>query len=32
MFDTHMEWGDMARFGVVAAIFLLVLARMLLRG
>ena len=32
MIDTHMEWGDMARYGVAAAVFLLLCARLLMRG
>jgi len=32
MVDTHMEWAQMAKFGVVGFLFLLALARMLMRG
>ena len=32
MVTTHMEWGDMARYGIVAAAFLLLVARLLMRG
>jgi hypothetical protein len=29
---TNLEWGDMARYGVAAAVFLLLFARLLMRG
>jgi hypothetical protein len=32
MATTHMEWGEMAKYGIAAALVLLVLARLLMRG
>jgi hypothetical protein len=32
MVTTHMEWGEMAKFGIAAALFLLLCARLLMRG
>jgi len=32
MLTTHMEWGDMLRYGIAAAVLLLLFARLLMRG
>jgi hypothetical protein len=32
MVTTHMEWGDMLRYGIAAGLFLLLFARLLMRG
>ena len=32
MIDTHLDWPEMAKFGIAAALFLLLCARLLMRG
>ena len=32
MIDTHLDWPEMARYGIAAALFLLLFARLLMRG
>jgi hypothetical protein len=32
MIDTHLDWPEMARYGIAAAVFLLLFARLLMRG